>query len=339
MTDSALIQLVDKPGSPLPAAALGTSGDVRPGDWAMAIGNPFNLAHTVTVGVISAVGRPFPVSEGRYQDVIQTDAEINPGNSGGPLLNLRGEVVGINTAILTGGGAGNVGVGFAVPIDTIRELLPQLRQGTVTRGRIGVEVSAIGKELVQPLGLKDTHGALVRVVQRDGPAARAGLRPGDVIVSFNGTAIEESNALATLVSRTRPGTTAQVEIVRNGQRQTLQVPIEALPAEDGNDSAATGGQDGGAQWGVALRDVTPEIAAQLRLPSGRAGAVIAAVQPGSAAARAGLQPGDVLIEVNRSPVRSASDAVGALRGTRAGAPAFLLVLRGGQEVFVTMARS
>ncbi len=338
LTDSALIQLVDKPATTLPAATLGSSAAVKPGDWAMAIGNPFNLAHTVTVGVISAIGRAFPVSEGRYQDVIQTDAAINPGNSGGPLLNLRGEVIGINTAILTGGGAGNVGVGFAVPIDTVRELLPQLRQGTVTRGRIGVEVTPLTKAVAEPLGLSEPKGALVRVVERDGPAARAGLRPGDVIVSFAGTPVEDSGELASLVSRTKPGTTAPVDIVRNGQRQTLQVSVEALTTEGAEGGAAA--EESGARWGLAVRDVTPQIAAQLGLPSsGRSGAVVVTVQPGSAAARAGLRPGDVLLEVNRSPVRSGSDAVAALRGAAADTPVFLLVWRGGQEHFVTMARN
>ena len=149
LTDSALIQLEDRPQAALQAATLGRSSEVQPGDWVMAIGNPFNLAHTVTVGVISATGRPFPMSEGRFQEVLQTDAAINPGNSGGPLLNLRGEVIAINTAILTGGGQGNVGVGFAIPSDAVRELLPALREGTVTRGRLGVEVSPVTRALVQ----------------------------------------------------------------------------------------------------------------------------------------------------------------------------------------------
>jgi serine protease Do len=337
LTDSALIQLVEKPATALPAATLGSSAAVKPGDWAMAIGNPFNLAHTVTVGVVSAVGRAFPVAEGRYQDVIQTDAAINPGNSGGPLLNLRGEVIGINTAILTGGSRGNVGVGFAVPIDTVRELLPQLREGAVTRGRIGVEVTPLTRALAGPLGLKEPKGALVRVVQRDGPAAKAGLRPGDVIVSFAGTPIGDSSELVGLVSRAKPGTTVPVAIVRNAQRQTLQVPIEALTTEDTDPQSA--GSEGGARWGMAVRDVTSEIASQLGLPAGRRGAVIVTVEPGSPAARAGLRPGDVLLEVNRSPVRTSSEAVAALRGARADTPVFLLVWRGGQEQFITMSRS
>jgi serine protease Do len=175
LTDSALIQLTEKPDGQLPVATLGNSTAVKPGDWVMAIGNPFNLAHTVTVGVISATGRPFPLSEGRWEDVLQTDAAINPGNSGGPLLNIRGEVIGINTAILSGGPVGgNVGVGFAVPIDIVRELLPELRSGTITRGRIGVQVTPVTKALAKPLGLDAPRGALVRMVERGGPAAVAG---------------------------------------------------------------------------------------------------------------------------------------------------------------------
>ena len=232
LTDSALIQLTEKPDGKLPVATLGNSGAVKPGDWVMAIGNPFNLAHTVTVGVISATGRPFPVSEGRWEDVLQTDAAINPGNSGGPLLNLRGEVIGINTAILSRGPvAGNVGVGFAVPIDTVRELLPELRKGTITRGRIGVQVTSVTKALAKPLGLDAPRGALVRMVERGGPAAAAGLAAGDVIVSFNGKPIEESDDLSAAVSRTKPGTSVPVEAVRGGKRQTFTVAVGALESD------------------------------------------------------------------------------------------------------------
>jgi serine protease Do len=183
LTDSALIELTEKPRESLPQAVFGRSATMKAGDWVMAIGNPFNLTHTVTVGVISAIERPFPLAEGRIQDVLQTDAAINPGNSGGPLLNVRGEVVGINTAILANGPfAGNVGVGFAVPIDAVRELLPELRRGDVTRGRIGVQITEVTEELVEPLGLDDRAGALIRLVDRDGPAGDAGIEPGDVIV-------------------------------------------------------------------------------------------------------------------------------------------------------------
>jgi serine protease Do len=337
LTDSALIQLVDRPSSALQAATLGRSADVRPGDWVMAIGNPFNLAHTVTVGVVSATGRPFPVSEGRWQEVIQTDAAINPGNSGGPLLNLRGEVIAINTAILTGGGQGNVGVGFAVPIDVVRELLPELRQGTVTRGRLGVHVSPVTRALVQPLGLSEARGALVRAVEPGGPAARAGLQPGDVIVGVNGSAIRESNELVTSIARTKPGTTVSLEVMRNGRSQALRATVDALQVE-GDQAATTGGGQGDGRWGIGLAELTPELTRRLGLPSGRTGAVVASVAPGSAAARAGLQPGDVILQVDRRPVNSAEAAVSALKGVAEGATALVLVWRGGQEQLVTMTR-
>jgi serine protease Do len=233
LTDSALIELTEKPSNDLPVATLGSSGEVQPGDWAIAIGNPFNLAHTVTVGVISAIGRPFPVSEGRWQDVLQTDAAINPGNSGGPLLNLRGEVIGVNTAIVSGGlVGGNLGVGFAIPIDVVRELLPELCEGTITRGRIGVQISPVTKDLAEPLGLKEARGALVRLVEKSGPAAAAGIEPGDVIVRYNDEAVEESDDLVEMVTRTAPDTTVPVEVVREGQRRTVRVTVARLELED-----------------------------------------------------------------------------------------------------------
>jgi serine protease Do len=336
LTDSALIQLTEKPDGTLPVARLGDSNAVKPGDWVMAIGNPFNLAHTVTVGVISATGRPFPVSEGRWQDVLQTDAAINPGNSGGPLLNLRGEVIGINTAILSGGAsAGNVGVGFAVPIETVRELLPQLRSGTITRGRIGVQVTPVTKALAKPLGLDAPRGALVRSVERGGPAAAAGIMAGDVIVSFNGNPIEKSDALSTAVSRMKPGTSVPIEIVRAGRRQMLTVKVAALEPEADQQATDSGGSSEG-RFGVALGDLTPQIRSQLNLPGNRAGALVASVVQGSAAAHAGLRPGDVILEVNRKPVGNASDAVAALRAVAPKDVALLLVWRQGQEVFITI---
>src|ERR1700730_11939482 len=191
-TDSALIELTEKPKHPLPEAKFGDSSQMEPGDWVMAIGNPFNLAHTVSVGVISATARSFPVSESnggsRYAQVLQTDAAINPGNSGGPLLNVRGEVIGINTAIYSNTGsmgqAGNIGIGFAVPINTVRDVLPGLRSGKITRGRIGVSVSPITAEAADALNMRDRKGALVAQVTKGGPAANAGIEPEDVIVEF-----------------------------------------------------------------------------------------------------------------------------------------------------------
>src|SRR5438094_4351177 len=194
LTDSALIQLVEKPGHALPEAKFGDSGQIAPGDWVMAIGNPFGYTHTVTVGVISATGRAFRVTTGRNNDMIQTDAAINPGNSGGPLLNVRGEVIGMNTAIITNSQTeGNIGIGFAVPINTIHDLLPQLRTGKITRGRIGVSVIAVPREAYQDFGLKERKGALVAQVPAGGPGAKAGIEPGDVIVAYNGHPVNNND--------------------------------------------------------------------------------------------------------------------------------------------------
>ena len=199
LTDSALVQLVEKPNRTLPEAKFGDSSQMEPGDWVMAIGNPFNLAHTISVGVISATGRPFPVAEQRSANVLQTDAAINPGNSGGPLLNLRGEVIGVNTAIYsngsTMGGAGNIGIGFAIPINTVRDVLPGLRAGKITRGRIGVQVRPVVQEDVEALGLKDRRGALVAAVSEGSPASAAGMRAGDIIVEFNGKPVTRNDDL------------------------------------------------------------------------------------------------------------------------------------------------
>ena len=336
LTDSALIELTEKPSTDLPVATLGRAQDVRPGDWVMAIGNPFNLAHTVTVGVVSATGRPFPISEGRWQDVLQTDAAINPGNSGGPLLNLRGEVIGMNTAIVSGGPTvGNVGVGFAIPIDVVRDLLPELRKGTITRGRIGVRISPVTKELAQPLGLNDARGALVRMVEKGSPASEAGIKPGDVIVSYNHKRVDKSEDLVDMVTRTEPGTRIPIELIRERERQKLQVTVAKLELDNVD---AGPGEPADTAFGMSLRDVTPEIRRRLDVPSSRAGAVVAGVEQLGPAARAGIRAGDVILEIGRQPVTSASQAAAALERINAGEPVFLLLWRDGQELFVTATR-
>lgn len=346
LTDSALIQLTEKPSRPLPEAKFGDSSLMEPGDWVMAIGNPFGLAHTVSVGVISATSRPFPVTESgggsRFANVLQTDAAINPGNSGGPLLNVRGEVIGINTAIYSNsssGMAGNIGIGFAIPINTLRDVLPGLRAGKITRGRIGVSVQAITPEVADALNLRDRKGALVAQVTRNGPAANAGIEPGDVIVEFNGRQVSKNEDLPQLVAGTAPGTTVPVKVLRDGKDRTMNVKVEELnlEAETGNqrsDNATPDAQtDGG--FGITLNNVTPNIARQL--PSGTKGAVVTDIDPGSPAARV-LQPGDVILQVNRQQVSSASEASQALRAVPSGRTASLLILRHGQdqEQFVTI---
>ena len=337
LTDSALIELTEKPRDPLPVVKFGDSDQIQPGDWVMAIGNPFNFSHTVTVGVVSAVERPFPMSEGRWQDVIQTDAAINPGNSGGPLLNIRGEVVGVNTAIISGGMVpGNLGIGFAVPINVVRELIPQLRTGKITRGRIGVSVATVPTDAVAELGLKERGGALVSTVESGGPASKAGVEPGDVIVEYNGKPVKTRDDLVRLVVATKPGTTVPIKVMRDKQLKTLNVTVEELNLEaEGGDSQEAEG-DASAGFGITLEPLSGDLARRLRVPSGRGGAVITEVEPASAAQRAGLARGDVILQVNRRDVTSVQDTIRELQKVRSGGVAFLLIWRGNQEIFVTV---
>jgi serine protease Do len=347
LTDSALIELTQKPNHTLPEVKFGDSGQVQAGDWVMAIGNPFGLAHTVSVGVISALERSFPVADRRFAQVIQTDAAINPGNSGGPLLNLRGEVVGINTAIYTDARQqGNIGIGFAMPINVVRELLPQLRSGKITRGRIGVSVGAVPVDALDEFGLKERRGALVATVDRSGPAAAAGLEPGDVIVEYNGKPIKNNNELVSMVVNTKPGTSVPVKVLRDKQEKSFNVKVEELNLEEEGSTSAresgSGGEDAEATtsgFGLTLGNITPDLARRLRLDEGARGAVITDVDPGSPGARAGLQPGDIITRVNRRPVASASEARRELGNVSSGGTAFLLVLRGGrEETFVTITK-
>jgi serine protease Do len=343
LSDTALIQLVDKPTRALPEAKFGDSSQMAPGDWVMAIGNPFNLAHTVTVGVISASERSIPVTDGRSNDMMQTDAAINPGNSGGPLLNLRGEVVGINTMIISNSRSeGNLGIGFAVPSNTVRDLLPQLRQGKVIRGRIGVSVQAVPREGYEDFGLKLRQGAIVATVTSGGAAAKAGMEPGDVILEYNGRSVPNNSELVKMVVSTKPGTTVPIKILRNRQEKTLNVTVEELDlaAETGQSSRNNRdnnepAEEAGSGFGITLSNVTPQMARRLQLPSGQTGALITDVDPNGPAAAA-LRPGDVVLSVNRKPVSNAADAGRELAKIPSGRIAQLLLWRGEGEVFVTV---
>jgi serine protease Do len=347
LTDSALIELTEKPEQPLPEVKFGDSTQILPGDFVMAIGNPFGLAHTVSVGIISAVERPFPVSEGRSTQVLQTDAAINPGNSGGPLLNMRGEVVGINTAIISGQQqAGNVGIGFAIPINLVRELLPQLRTGKVTRGRIGVGIGAIPADAIDEFGLKNRNGAVVLNVAPGGAAGRAGIEPGDVIIGFNGKPIRNRDELVSMVTATKPGTTVPLRVVRDRQERTISVTVEELDLDSEATALRSDNRGGGNNapqetstgFGLTLGNITPQMAQQFRLERGTEGAVVTSVEQGSPAARAGLAAGDVIIRVGRESVGSAADASRALGAVPAGGTAFLRILRNGQETFVAVTK-
>ncbi len=351
LTDTALLQLTDMPDSPLSVAKFGDSEQMAPGDWVMAIGNPFGYSNTVTVGVVSAVGRETQAAvRGRTEEMIQTDAAINQGNSGGPLLNVRGEVIGINTMIVsTGspfGGGGNVGVGFAVPINSVRDLLPQLRQGKVVRGRIGVSLEGrpMTKEYASSLGLPNTNGAEVQQVEPNGPAADAGMRTGDVIVEFNGKPVTNNRDLVSMVTRTAPGTTVPVRVIRDRKTVSLNVTIEELNLDQERSQSSRGQGPRNREtpttpdFGMSLQDLTPAIRRELNVPAGRNGVVVANVTPFGPAAEAGLQPGDVILSVQGQPVRSLDEATKALTAIGSRQEARLVVWREGNEALVRLRR-
>ena len=341
LTDSALIKLTQLPKAPLQEARLGDSSQMAPGDWVMAIGNPFGLAHTISVGVVSAIGRPMAMAEGRYEDVIQTDAAINPGNSGGPLLNLRGEVIGVNTAIYTNGQAGtNIGIGFAVPIKAVRDILPQLETGKVVRGRIAVQVRDVPRDALAEFGLKERKGALVSIVTPNGPSAKAGLEPGDVILEFNGKPVTGRNALVQMVMATKPGTTVPLKILRDKAEKSLSVTVEELnlETESGGPSEESQEEQTGSGFGITLGPLGSEMARRLRVPSGTRGVLVTEVDPASTAAREGMRPGDVILKVNGQTVETVRDASQALQAIKQGGAARMLLWKGGQETFVVVTK-
>jgi serine protease Do len=344
LTDSALIELLEKPSRALTEVKFGDSSQMAPGDWVMAIGNPFSLAHTVSVGVVSAA-RPggLPVADGRFADVIQTDAAINPGNSGGPLLNVRGEVVGINTAIYSDSRQqGNIGIGFAIPINVVRDLLPQLRGGKITRGVIGVSVTDVPLNALAEFGMKERRGALVGSVSPNGAAAKAGIEPGDVILEFNGKPVQRRDQLVTLVVSTKPGTAVPVKVLRDKVEKSLTITVEELNLEnegartarrDSNDDPDTSEND---DFGLSLGVLSSDVARRLRVPSGTEGVLVTDVELGSPAQRAGISRGDVILQINRRAVTSPREADRALDQVPSGGTAFLLILRNGQQNFVTV---
>ena len=284
LTDSALIELTEKPDHALPEAKFGDSAQMQPGDWVMAIGNPFGLSHTVSVGVVSALKRPFPVSEGRTIDMLQTDAAINPGNSGGPLLNVRGEVVGMNTAIFADSRqSGNIGIGFAVPINVVRSLLPQLRTGKITRGMIGVSVQPVPREALEEFGLKERTGAVVAVVTPKGPADNAGMEPGDVILEVNNHPIGSRDELVQTVMALTPGTTVPVDGVARQAAQDAQRHHRRDQSGPGSRPAGRRGQPGGGHDGrlrhVARAASPPNAPVVLACLPGTNGAVVMEVEP------------------------------------------------------------
>ena len=342
LTDTALLQLTELPREGLSVSKFGDSAQMAPGDWVMAIGNPFNLSNTVTVGIVSAVARPTPVAPQRSLDFIQTDAAINSGNSGGPLLNIRGEVIGINSMTLTsgssnprlGGTGGNLGVGFAVPINTVRDLLPQLREGKVTRGRIGVEVlrNPMTEEYARDLGLQSPQGAEVSSVEDGGPAGEGGVRAGDVIIEFNGKPVRDNSELVSLVTSTKPGTIAPVKVVRERKTLSLNVAVGELDLAQEQQVSAEGPralrpEARDTALGMTLQPLSPAFQRQNQVPAGRGGAIVVEVTPFGPAADADIRPGDVILSLQGTPIRNADQAVEALAAVETGRTARVIVWR------------
>jgi serine protease Do len=324
-TDIAIVKIDAR--QDLPAVTLGDSDRLEVGEWVMAIGNPFGLDHTVTAGIISAKGRH--IGDGPYEDFIQTDASINPGNSGGPLINLRGEVVGINTAIFSQSG-GNIGIGFAIPTNLVKDLLPQLRaKGKVVRGFLGTTIQKITPDIAESMGLKQASGALVADVAKDGPAERAGVKTGDVITAFDGKEIRDSADLPLQVARLAPGKRVQIKILRDGKELTLPITIGEFKEEEVVASSETG------ELGLSVEKVTPEVAEELGLERAE-GLVITEVKPGSAADDAGLQRGDVIAEINRHPVRTMADFRKETAKAAKGQSVLFLVRRGQGSLFLAL---
>jgi serine protease Do len=279
--------------------------------------------------------------------MLQTDAAINPGNSGGPLLNIRGEVIGINTAIISNGQSeGNIGIGFAVPINVVRDLLPQLREGKVIRGRIGVQVGVVPREGFEEFGLKSRTGAIISSVLPGTAAGKAGMEPGDVVTEFNGRPVPNRDELIDMVISTKPGTTVPVKVLRNKQEKTLSVTVEQLDLDAETQTAQTRRGNNnqqnentetlGSGFGLTLSNLTPSVSRQLQLPTGRTGALISDVDPDGPAAASGLRKGDVILSVNRKPVSNAADAARELKSVASGRLAQILLWRGDAEIFVTV---
>lgn len=325
-TDIALIKINAKQG--LPAVVFGDSDKLEVGDWVVAIGNPFGLEHTVTAGIVSAKGRV--IGAGPYDDFIQTDASINPGNSGGPLLNLKGEVVGINTAMFSGG----QGIGFAIPINVARDMLSQLKsKGKVARGWLGVVIQKVTPEIAKSFDLKETEGALVSDVVEQGPADKAGIRRGDVIVTYNGKPVKDSESLPKMVGSTEIGKKAKIGIIRDKKRLELEAVIGELPEEGARASRKPEVEK---DFGLAVQEITPEIAKHFGLKD-KIGVIVTDVTPGSPAQDADIRSGDIIKEIGRRTVKNMADFKKILADTNLKEGVVMLIKRD-NSTFYTVVR-
>lgn len=336
-TDIALIRLANPPPN-LQPATLGDSSTVEPGDWVLAIGNPFGLGHSATVGIVSFPRRPVAVEDGRWQDLIQTDASINLGNSGGPLFDVRGEVVGINAAMLDTDSGGPVGIGFAIPINTLRAWLPQLRTGKVVRGQLGVEFHGgpILEDEAIALRLPKASGAIVMTVDPNSTAARAGLKPGDVVVEIDGVPVAHTRDLIARTAATSPGTRVAVKLFREGQLRIQTVTIEEQPIDSAVEPAAVPPVK--TDDGLTLGEMTPHEEDSWAAASAAGGALVLNVATDSPADDAELVAGDIVQTINGHRVRTLADARRELARVEPGRPVFLLVSRHGTTLFLQMRR-
>ena len=326
------------PVTGLPALPFGNSDRMKVGDVVLAFGNPLGVGQTVTMGIVSAKGRATGVSDGSYEDFLQTDAPINQGNSGGALVNLQGELVGINAQIVSPSG-GNIGLGFAIPSSMAMAVTEQLaRDGVVRRAKLGVTVQGLTPELAESLGAADARGALVSDVEPGGPADRAGVKQGDVVVEVDGKPVADANAMRNQIAGTKPGESVPIVLRRNGRTETVTARLaeRERPADDTR--AAAGAGHGEAGFGMAVTPLTPQVAAELELPRSATGLVVTGVDPSGLAASAGMQAGDLIKSVNGQTVTSVASLRSALKA-HPDRPALVLVSRKGADAFVALPRA